>query len=1086
MHLIYQLHHLKSKLFIFLSSFFFCTSITAQQYYFDDYGVKEGLSQSSVYNISQDKNAVLWLGTGAGLSSFDGKEFVNFSVDEGLAEGSVKATISDSLGNIWAGHAGGGVSLIQNKKAKILFNFKADITSFAFAKDGSLWLGTYKEGAIQILNPYDYHSDSLQIRQYKGQDGLSDIVFQVVALKNGTICFVTDVGVKQYIPSKKEFSNLVIKDMPAYFQITCMLEQRNGDLWLGTYNGGLYHQSASGEFKIYDFMRDGIASNWISALTEDNKGNVWIGTWGGGISLIDTYKKVITINSDNGLPDAYIRCFTTDREGNLLIGTKEAGLLVFKGFMFSSYGISQGLPNMQTKAITQDKDNHFWVGTGNGIAVFKKENNQLELIQQYGEQNGLFFPDIRFIKKDKQQNIWLGTWGGGVMQFNPYNKRFESNYRINSYMSQLNITALEVDKTNNLWVGTSDGLVYYEINKGLVDRLTQVNGLAGNEISCLFVDNNNVVWVGSREKGLSKIIGNQISIVELEKQHLTINSMAQDKEGNLWIGTEGKGVVVFDGKKIIKEITTSDHLLSNYISYIIVDDENNLWIGSNKGLNKIDQTTHAIYSYNDKMGYKGNESKSNACYKDKAGDLWLGTIEGLIHLNKKFDAHNDLEPKVFINDLMINFENRKLEDNLTLNYKEKAIAFYYKGICLTHPEAVNYKYMLEGLDEDWRPVTKQTFVTYSPLPPGNYTFKVIASNNNGVWSTVPATFSFVITPPFWQQWWFYLIAGLLTFYLVYQFASIRERRQRAINKALEIKVKERTEEVVQKSKEIELKNRDIIDSINYAKRIQYAILPSKDEFEKTLKNTYVLFHPKDIVSGDFYWNYALSKPDNKEEKLFFAAADCTGHGVPGAFMSIVGYNLLDKIVGEYKVTQPAEILNHLNKGVSATLRQNAEHHQDVKDGMDISLCSYQASTHTLEFAGAFNPLYIVSENEIIESNGEVLTPSIIHENGLKLYEVKADRFPIGNINNEARKFTNHSFTLKKGDMVYLFSDGYADQFGGPNNKKFRYKQFKELLLSVYHLPIEEQKKKLITVFEDWRGNNEQVDDIIIIGSKVGA
>src|SRR5690606_5102840 len=136
-------------------------------------------------------------------------------------------------------------------------------------------------------------------------------------------------GVKQYIPSKKEFSNLVIKDMPAYFQITCILEQRIGDLWLGTYNGGLYHHSASGEFKIYDFMRDGIASNWISALTEDNKGNVWREPRGGGISLIDRRKKVVTINGDIGLPDAYLRCFTTDIEGNLLIGTGEAGLLVF-------------------------------------------------------------------------------------------------------------------------------------------------------------------------------------------------------------------------------------------------------------------------------------------------------------------------------------------------------------------------------------------------------------------------------------------------------------------------------------------------------------------------------------------------------------------------------------------------------------------------------------------------------------------------------------------------------------------------------------------------------------------------------------
>lgn len=1071
---------------LFLLLFIAVKTVFSQHYHFDNYSVKEGLAQSGVYAIVQDKKGKLWLGTASGLSVFDGKEFINYSTEDGLAEGGVKSLAIDTLGNLWVGHEGGGVSLIQQGKASIVFNFQADITSFSFTKKGSLWIGTYKEGAIQVLNPYEKNKDSLKIKQYKGQDGLSDIVYQVLSLQDGNLCFITDVGLKQYQAQKDAFSNFQIQGMSSYFQITCMYEARNGDLWLGTYNGGLYQYTAAHEFKTYDFMRDGIASNWITSITEDFKGNCWIGTWGGGISLIND-SEIITINSQKGLLDDNIRCFAIDREGNLLIGSKETGLLIFKGFQLVSYGKNQGLISEQTRAIVQDKKGNFWIGTNSGISVFSKANDKLLLKQEFNEQNGLFYSDIRFIKKDNNDKLWIGTWGGGVLQYNANSNRFESNYRINVFMSQPLITALEVDKANNLWIGTTDGLVYYEIDNQKADRLSQSHGLAGNDISCLYTDKNNVLWVGAKSKGLTKIDGADIERVTLDK-HFTAICMIEDKEGNLWIGTDGKGVLVYNGKEIIHEITVKDGLLSNFISFINIDNEQKIWIGTNKGLNKYDKEQQQFYTYTNKMGYKGIESKLNATYKDNTGDLWFGTIEGLIHLNKKHEQHNLLEPTTFINKLMVNLEERVLSNGMELSYREKAVTFYYNSICITNPEAVSYQYMLEGLDEDWRPITKQTFVTYSPLPPGKYTFKVIASNNNGVWNTTPTTYSFEITPPFWQRWWF---IGLCVVFLIVTIVVVIKFREKALVKekhVLEEKVKERTAEVVQKSKEVEMKNKDIIDSINYAKRIQDAILPSEEEFSQALKNTFVLFNPKDIVSGDFYWMYNTSivtneervkQPLKKEELIFFAAADCTGHGVPGAFMSIVGHNLLDKIVGEYHVTSPSEILNYLNKGVSETLRQSAEQ-TNIKDGMDISLCVFNTQTLVLEFAGAYNPLYIISAQNI--EGAEV---NMENEAGLKLYEVKADRFPIGNYADEVKHFTNHSFKLQQGDTVYLFSDGFADQFGGTYGKKFRYKQFKELLLAINTETMEMQKEILQKTFTDWKGSLEQIDDLIIIGSRVG-
>lgn len=1086
--------YLYSIFFLIYLTFF--NTLFAQHYHFDNYSVKEGLAQSGVYTIVQDKKGTLWLGTSSGLSAFDGKEFTNYSTEEGLAEGGVKALIVDSLGNVWVGHEGGGISVIKNNKPSLMFNFKADVTSFTFADNGNLWIGTYKEGAIQVLNPYELNKDSLKIKQYKGQDGLSDIVYQIISLKNGTLCFITDVGVKQFQAQKDAFSNFQIKEMPSYFQITCMYEARNGDLWLGTYNGGLYKYSAAHEFKIYDFIRDGIASNWITTITEDLQGNCWIGTWGGGISMLND-NEIVTINKSKGLYDESIRNIALDREGNLLIGTKETGLFIFKGFQLVSYGKNEGLLNEQTKAIQQDEKGDFWIGTGAGISVFTNSNNKLALKQQFNEKNGLFYLDVNFIKKDRNNALWIGTWGGGVLQYNAKNNRFESNYRINAFMSQPLITALEIDKSNNLWIGTTDGLVYYEINNQLADRLSQSNGLAGNDISALYTDKNNVLWVGAKDNGLTKIDGATIQKIKLEKQ-FTAKCIIEDAEGNLWIGTDGKGILVFDGNKIINEITVADGMLSNYISFINIDNEQNIWIGTNKGLNKFDKNLKQFFTYDSKMGYKGIESKQNATYKDNEGNLWFGTIEGLIHLNKKYEQQNQLEPITFISKLMVNLEDRVLQDNMQLNYKEKAVAFYFKSICMTNPEAVNYKYMLEGIDEDWRPATKQTFVTYSPLPPGKYTFKVIAANNNGVWNSTPTTFSFEITPPFWQQWWFIVLCVVIVVVSIVMMIKYREKALIKEKLVLEEKVKERTAEVVLKSKEVETKNKDIIDSINYAKRIQDAILPSENDFTNQLKNTFVLFNPKDIVSGDFYWMEILPtvhspqstvnnslKAENCEMDtedcglILFAAADCTGHGVPGAFMSIIGHNLLDKIVAEYHITSPAEILNYLNKGVSETLRQNAEQ-SNIKDGMDISLCAFNTKTNVLEYAGAYNPLYIVSKNNI-----EGLAANMENEAGLKLYEIKADRFPIGSYSENATQFTNHTIKLQKNDIVYLFSDGYADQFGGVLGKKFRYKQFKELLLSLYNEPMEKQKAVLENTFLDWKGNLEQVDDIIIIGSKVG-
>ncbi len=275
---------------------------------------------------------------------------------------------------------------------------------------------------------------------------------------------------------------------------------------------------------------------------------------------------------------------------------------------------------------------------------------------------------------------------------------------------------------------------------------------------------------------------------------------------------------------------------------------------------------------------------------------------------------------------------------------------------------------------------------------------------------------------------------------------------------LEQKVIERTSEIQRQKDEIEEQKKHITDSIHYAKRIQNAILPSNDFAKTLLPNSFLLYKPKDIVSGDFYWMR------DEDDKALFAAVDCTGHGVPGAFMSIVGHNYLNHAVNVTGARKPNEILDALNNGVTSSLGQHSGENA-VKDGMDIGLCSLDYKSNKLEYAGAFNPTYIIRNGEIIE--------------------IKGDKFPVGSFVGETlQSFKNNEFQLEKGDTFYIFSDGYPDQFGGPKGKKFKYKQFRELLLSIQDKDMAVQKVILDETIEAWRGDIEQLDDILVIGVRI--
>jgi len=266
--------------------------------------------------------------------------------------------------------------------------------------------------------------------------------------------------------------------------------------------------------------------------------------------------------------------------------------------------------------------------------------------------------------------------------------------------------------------------------------------------------------------------------------------------------------------------------------------------------------------------------------------------------------------------------------------------------------------------------------------------------------------------------------------------------------------------------EIEAKNKEITDSINYAKRIQNALIPPIETFKKILPNSFIIFKPKDIVSGDFYWIAALNttkENTNNEKLVVYAVADCTGHGVPGAFMSLIGLKIFNQSVKQKGVNSPAEALNFLNKEVFNTVNKHSNSDNIIRDGMDVALCSINFKTLMLSFSGAKNPVYIVRDKE--------------------LHEIKGNKQPIGAYDTQ-EPFTNKTYQLKKRDMIYIFSDGFADQFGGEKGKKLKYKPFKEMLIENSDKSLAKQEQQLNDFFENWKGNLEQLDDVCLIGVRI--
>jgi len=800
--------------------FVFFTSITiysfSQQYNFRGYSVDEGLAQSQVYDIKNDIYGNLWVGTDGGLCKFNGYEFENFTQLNGLLNNRIRSLFIDNkTNNVYIGLYG-GLSIYDGKKFKnypIDQNKKGDVI-ISILKDisGILWIGT-DQGLKKFINGKFEVFDKYSLLQ-------NVPIYDIESDKYGNIWFCTGgnglikFDGKNYSSVDNYYKNKKINDYSHIYK------DKLDNIWFIS-DKAIFKYNGKKIINISEYLNLKISN--YTTIIQDKSFNYWVGTNGNGLVQFNN-KNQVYYNQSNGLAINYISCLIEDKTNQIWCGTDGGGICKFSGEHFIHYSEKDGLPNNLIMAISEDSRGNFWFGTfGAGLSKFDGKS-----FKNFTTKDGLSSNIVYSIVEDNNKNIWIGLKDGGVSMYN-YTK-FTNYTTKNGLISDL-VYSIIVDNKNNIWIGTNKGINTFDGKK--FNKITTDEGLSSNQITVLYKDNDNNIWAGTNGGGVNKLKVNEKSI-EIESfispdNGLSDNyvlSIVEDNNKNILLGTYGGGLNIFDGKKF-HNYTTGDGLKSNNVYFICVDNENVIWLGSEKGIDKviINQKTFKIKSikhYDKQNGLIGTETNRNAVYLDNVGKIWFGTINGVTRYEKTLDIVNSFEPVLYINNIKLFNENidwtkysKKTEKithlpiDLVLPYNKNHITIKFTGVNLIAPEKVKYKWMLEGLDETWLPETEKREAVYSYLPPGDYIFRLIACNNDNVWTKKELRFAFTIKPPFYLTWWFYVILSIFLSIVIFIYIRIRLYSLKQEKEVLETKVKWKTRQLEIEKENIELQKEQL-------------------------------------------------------------------------------------------------------------------------------------------------------------------------------------------------------------------------------------------------------------------------------------
>ncbi len=1042
-------------LFFIISIFGGAFNTYSQSYQFNKYGLEQGLLQQYVYTINQDNNGFIWIGTGEGVSIFDGVEFQNFTINDGLAENFISCSGQRQKNVIWYGHNKGGISKVTNGKIQTIIHdsiIGSKITGISVDQDNIVWASTQSGVLIKINLEQKFEKFELFTDEKN--------IFSIYGRFNNKILLGTDGGlfISSLDNSLKPKTLTKIKELEAR-KIECIAKDKKlkNRFWIATAEAGMYSIdfNDNNNYTLNHYDDDQLKGISIQNIDVDNADNIWVSSFTGLHKVYFDYKlntinKVVTYNAGNGLMD-YIKTSLIDMEGNAWISTYGEGLAMLKDELFVFYSHeTNDVPNDTRSFLFQDSVK--WFGLSSGL--LKISPFEEVKWKYYSEKNGFKNVAVTSIIS-KENELFLATDGEGLYRFNTKTEKFTKEFLANSYLAK-NIYKL-VGYLNELWVATEGGLFKKNFITNKVDQYNTLSGLKHNSIFDAIRLSDGTMVLGSHSNELVYVKDGTVTfqMVEDNDQLMDIVAIEKDNEGMLWLATLGNGVFKQVGDSFV-HITAKQGLKSDYCYSIVLDGYGGAWVGHRGGLSRISEASLKVEIFDSKKGIPDDFNK-NAVFLDKKNSaVWFGTNKRTIKFNPKKYTKNVNPPLVSVKNVFISDINYNHNNTIDLPYGAYKLKIDFVGISFKNPDGVKFQYFLEGHDLEWSESTTDHEAFYSRISDGEYKFYVKACNTDGFCSEETYAFELNITPPIWKRWWFYLLVIVVLTYLIYFIIKRREVNQKEIQYKLEIELAKRTKEVVKKSDELEEKNKNITDSINYALRIQKSILPTKKLLKEYFPESFVYYQPRDIVSGDFYWYEKI------DDKFIIACADCTGHGVPGAFMSMISSTLFKEIAHQEQISEPSQFLYKLDELLKNTLKRTEGF--TVHDGLDVSVCVFDINTNVLKFAGAYRPVVIYKNNT--------------------LERIKTSSCSIGGLDDINKIFETHEVQLVPGDIVYMFTDGFPDQFGGKNGKKLYIKGFMDLLENSLDLEMDDQQVLLKKFFNDWKGDKNQVDDVLVMGIKI--
>jgi len=765
-----------------------------QAYSVDEYTTADGLPQSSILFVVQSGDGYLWLGTYEGLARFDGIRFEVFDKGNlaGMKSNSIKALFHDSRGRLWIGTPNGllryqnGSCRVYTTEDNLTSNF---ILSVYEDRARTIWVGTTRG-----LNRLERE----RFVPYTATEGLShEYILALAEDAAGRLWIGTGGGGVNVLENGRFIPYTTANGLPNN-DIRTLYRDREGRLWIGTSGSGLVEWQ-EGRFKTYS-RAEGLTNDDIRAIYQDREGTLWVGTNGGGLNCLRKGAATFA-NARQGMTNSFIRSILEDHEGSLWVGTRQ-GLFRLKDDKFVIYNTRNGLPINEIRAVFEDSGGRFWAGTmGSGLVQVRPEGPAI-----YDHRSGLQSDQVWSIAEGRDGALWFGTYGGGL---NCLRDGRMTTYTRRDGLTNDIIRAIHVDRANRVWVGTNGGGINI-LEKGRISRFTSQNGLSNDFIYAVNEDRDGAIWIGTYSGGINRYQDGRFTVFG-PKEGVTSNAVwaiYPDRDGVIWFGTDNAGLLRYKEGRFTT-FTIQDGLFSDLVFQILEDDSGNLWMNCNKGIFKIAKRSFDDYlagrigrlqyvSFGQPEGIRTIECAGPAQpagWRSRDGKLWFPTIEGIVMFDPRNFFVNKVPPPVVIERVSINGSTFAPGDTPSVPPGDGSLQIDYTGLSYFLPNKVMFQYTLAPFDRKWISAGNRRSAFYTNLPPGTYTFRVVACNNDAVWNERGATFRFTLQSHFYQTAWFWVLVVLAIMLCAFALHRYRVQRLHRRQQELELLVSERTDQL---------------------------------------------------------------------------------------------------------------------------------------------------------------------------------------------------------------------------------------------------------------------------------------------------